>query len=197
MKTKELLTEMNICFNESTDNIFEYIIENNDSIVLDLFPRNIKDSKKYQSVEVFYQKVLDHNMKKRKFEEIENRFMNFIKTLWLYNETYVNVLSSEIFENFYYKKNKKLLKKYSSIFSESINEEEFLLIEDKDVLYSFCVLAIRDISPVVFYFKNSKILIMLSGCTGLVYYGSSKDILFTKQLACNCSLYLYSKDINI
>ena len=44
-------------------------------------------------------------MKKQEFENIENRFSYFVKILWLYNETYVNILSPEIFNNYYYKRN--------------------------------------------------------------------------------------------
>ena len=136
-------------------------------------------------------------MKKQEFENIENRFLCFVKILWLYNETYVNILSLEIFNNFYYKHNKKILKKNSIVNLKSIaGTDEFLLLKDKNVLGSACIIATRDISPVVFYFRNSKILFLLNGCTGLLYYGFPKDILFTKRVANNCSLYLHKAETN-
>ena len=97
-----------------------FFLKHKKTKVLDIFPEIINDNEKYQSVEVFYQKVLDHCMKKQEFENIENRFLRFVKILWLYNETYVNILSPEIFNNYYYKRNKKILKKNSIVNLKSI-----------------------------------------------------------------------------
>lgn len=197
MKTIEILSEMNIHFDEATDSLFDYILGCKKITTLDMFPKVIHNSRKYQSVEVFYQRVLDRNMKKREFINIEKRFIDFVISLWLYNETYVDICSSEIFNNYYYKRNKKILKKNSIVNLKSIaGTDEFLLIKDKDVLGSACIIATRDISPVVFYFRNSKILFLLNGCTGLLYYGFPKDILFTKRVANNCSLYLHKAEVN-
>lgn len=102
-----------------------------------------------------------------------------------------DICSSEFNSSYYYKKNKKLLKKYSKFFTKSAGNDEFLLIKNKDILHSFAILATRDISPVIFYFRNSKIMLLLNGCIGLIYYGLPKEDLLTKQIADNCSLYLY------
>ena len=192
MKTVDLLSEMNIHLNDVSNNLFDYIQKYENITALDIFPKTISNNKKYQSVEVFYQRLLNRSMKKQEFETIEKHFIDFVMTLWLYNETYVNFLSSKIISNYYYKKNKKVFKKHSKVLMEAnSNADEFLLIEDKDLLSSISILATRDITPVIFYFKNSKILLLLSGCFGLIYYGSSRDTLLTKQIADNCSLYLY------
>ena len=53
------------------------------------------------------------NMKKQEFINIEKRFIDFVMSLWLYNDTYVDISSSEFNSSYYYKKNKKLLKKHS------------------------------------------------------------------------------------
>ena len=100
MKTIEILSEMNIHFDEATDSLFDYILGCKKITTLDMFPKVIHNSRKYQSVEVFYQRVLDRNMKKREFINIEKRFINFVISLWLYNETYVDICSSEF--NFWY-----------------------------------------------------------------------------------------------
>ena len=179
MKTVDLLSEMNIHLNDVSNNLFDYIQKYENITALDIFPKTISNNKKYQSVEVFYQRLLNRSMKKQEFETIEK-------------QTYVNFLSSKIISNYYYKKNKKVFKKHSKVLMEAnSNADEFLLIEDKDLLSSISILATRDITPVIFYFKNSKILLLLSGCFGLIYYGSSRDTLLTKQIADNCSLYLY------
>lgn len=191
MKTIEILSEMNIHFDEATDSLFDYILGCKEITTLDMFPKVIHNSRKYQSVEVFYQRVLDRNMKKQEFINIEKRFIDFVMSLLLYNDTYVDISSSEFNSSYYYKKNKKLLKKHSKFFTKSAGNDEFLLIENKDILHSFAILATRDISPVIFYFRNSKIMLLLNGCIGLIYYGFPKEDLLTKQIADNCSLYLY------
>ena len=111
MNTSEILKEMNITLDDEKDSLFDFFLKHKGTKVLDIFPKTINDNEKYRTVEVFYQKVLDHYMKKQEFENIENRFLYFVKTLWLYNETYVNILSPEIFNNYYYKRDKKILKK--------------------------------------------------------------------------------------
>ena len=105
MNTSEILKEMNITFDDEKDSLFDFFLKHKGTKVLDIFPKTINDNEKYRTVEVFYQKVLDHCMKKQEFENIENRFLYFVKVLWLYNETYVNILSPEIFNNYYYKRN--------------------------------------------------------------------------------------------
>ena len=95
MNTSEILKEMNITFDDEKDSLFDFFLKHKETKVLDIFPKTINDNEKYRTVEAFYQKVLDHCMKKQEFENIENRFLYFVKILWLYNETYVNILSSE------------------------------------------------------------------------------------------------------
>ena len=77
MNTSEILKEMNITFDDEKDNLFDFFLKHKKTKVLDIFPEIINDNEKYQSVEVFYQKVLDHCMKKQEFENIENRFFAF------------------------------------------------------------------------------------------------------------------------
>ena len=137
MKTIEILSEMNIHFDEATDSLFDYILGCKKITTLDMFPKVIHNSTKYQSVEVFYQRVLDRNMKKQEFINIEKRFIDFVMSLWLYNETYVDISSSEFNNSYYYKKNKKLLKKHSKFFTKSAGNDEFLLIENKYIAF-FC-----------------------------------------------------------
>lgn len=195
MNTIEILSEMNIHINEATANWFDFFSENKRITTVDIFPKIIHDKRKYQSVEIFYQKVLDRNIKKSDFKLIEKRFVDFITSLWLYNETYINILSSEINNNYYYKKNKKFLKKHLKVNIEHLcNKDEFLLIDNKNTLFSFSILATRDISPIIFYFKNSKILLLLNGCLALIYFGSFDDALLTKRIADNCSLYLHAAE---
>ena len=62
MKTIEILSEMNIHFDEATDSLFDYILGCKKITTLDMFPKVIHNSRKYQSVEVFYQRVLDRKM---------------------------------------------------------------------------------------------------------------------------------------
>lgn len=191
MKLSEILSEMNITFDKTRDNLFDYILHSKDTITLDIFPNIIDDNKKYQSVEVFYQRVLDNSMNKQDFMNIENCFIKFINILWLYSDTYINVISSEIKSNYYYKKNRKSLRKYIDFIAKCSKSDDYFHVDDIDILNSLITLATRDISPIIFYFKNSKTLLLLNGCMGLVYPKSPENILYIKQIANNCSLFLY------
>lgn len=74
MNTSEISKEMNITFDDDKDSLFDFFLKHKETKVLDIFPKTINDNEKYRTVEAFYQKVLDHCMKKQEFENIENRF---------------------------------------------------------------------------------------------------------------------------
>ena len=67
MNTSEILKEMNITFDDEKDSLFDFFLKHKETKVLDIFPKTINDNEKYRTVEVFYQKVLDHCMKKQEF----------------------------------------------------------------------------------------------------------------------------------
>ena len=66
---------MNITFDDEKDSLFDFFLKHKGTKVLDIFPKTINDNEKYRTVEMYYQKVLDHCMKKQEFENIENGFI--------------------------------------------------------------------------------------------------------------------------
>lgn len=53
--------------------------------VIDIFPYRILHPDKYDQVSIFYRKLLDREIRKKEFLYQEQKFIYFIKGLWLYN----------------------------------------------------------------------------------------------------------------
>lgn len=127
----EILKNLDIDILSSKDFI-KLITADKKTYSLSLFPAVIQDYKKYNQVEIFYQRYLDNKITKKEFETNEQKIHQALKTLWCYNDVYavVNDGLKQIKKSYYYKKNKKLIsKKHLQGFFES--DSTFFLVDKK------------------------------------------------------------------
>ena len=191
---EELLNKFNITLFENQD-IFDFFDLPDNSSVIDIFPERIHSNEKYSFVEMFYQKVLDKEVELSKFECVENKFVELIKTLWLYNDVYVSIFSNDdtIIKNYYYKRNKTIFEKYSKFIAEMTGSiDRAFLIDDGNLLEALCIIATRDIATVMFCFNNSKTIILLNDCTARVHFAENADVDLVNKVVDNNSLYMHS-----
>lgn len=191
---EELLNKFNITLFEN-QNIFDFFDLPDNSSVIDIFPERIHSNEKYSFVEIFYQRVLDKEVELSKFECVENKFVELIKTLWLYNDVYVGIFSNDdtIIENYYYKRNKTFFKEYSkSLLEMTESIDQAFLIDDGNLLEALCIIATRDIATVMFCFNNSKTIILLNDCAACVHFAENADVDLVNKVVDNNSLYMHS-----
>lgn len=178
--------------NISKEEFFENILECDRFYHLDLFPYFIKDYEKYSQVEVFYQKYLDGDMSKQEFEKHEQKFHQFVETLWMYNDVYVMIGEDDYHRMKrleYAKKNKSKYKKSRKFVASTIEDSGSGHYVDSLVdLRSLLYIATREIASVIFCFIDFKIILWLNGCVGLIYFKEESmkqnisDIVMANQL---------------
>ena len=193
MNLEELLIEFHISLNKEKD-IFQ-IFDSGDTYVIDTFPEIILDNEKYKQAEIFYQKVLDKELKRSDFEAVENQFINIVKTLWLYNDVDVKIICFDnIKKNYYYKKIRGIFRKDIKKITDVINnEDELYRVEDIKLLEKLCKLAIRDIAPVLFVFNSSKVLMLLNDCHAQVIVSEKQSFESIHKIVFNNHLYIYQQ----
>ena len=194
LQLEELLKKFNITLFENQD-IFDFFNLPDNSSVIDIFPERIHSNEKYSFVEMFYQRVLDKEIELSKFECVENKFVELIKTLWLYNDVYVSVFSNinTINKNYYYKRNKTFFKEYSkSLLEMTESIDQAFLIDDVNLLEALCIIATRDIATLMFCFNNSKAIIFLNDCAARVHFAENADIDLFNKVVGNNGLYMHS-----
>lgn len=194
LQLEELLKKFNITLYENQD-IYDFFDLPDNSSVIDIFPERIHSNEKYSFVEMFYQRVLDKEIELSKFECVENKFVELIKTLWLYNDVYVSVFSNinTINKNHYYKRNKTFFKEYSkSLLEMTESIDQAFLIDDGNLLEALCIIATRDIATVMFCFNNSKTIILLNDCAARIHFAENADIDLVNKVVGNNGLYMHS-----
>ena len=75
------------------------------SILIDVFPYTIKDPDKYHQVSIFYRKWIDRDITSRTYRSFEKRYLDFLKTVWLYNRVDMSYCLS--FDNYFRKGSSK------------------------------------------------------------------------------------------
>lgn len=113
------------------DNVELFVEKNPEkSIIIDVFPYVIQDGCKYDQVSVFYKKLKDGDISKKEYLYLENKYVDFIKLLSLYNEIDIsfNLCYSNYFlKNLSKRKDLKYTEKTTLINEVNLNKIAYLL----------------------------------------------------------------------
>lgn len=195
----DVLTNLNVDFG-NCDDFLERMFEYDERYIVSLYPELITDSEKYEQVEMFYSKYSKRDNIKE-FTDCENRFHEFIKTLWLYNDVYVtgfethkNIVKACSKLGFSHLKmnEKEFIKNISSDF-DVVGNKNMVLATDFSLLKKMITLATREFSGLLLYFKQNNLLLYFFGCEGLLIL--KKGTLPSKALSdilCHNQLYIWS-----
>ena len=75
-------------WNGNTIDFDTYLKMNSDrNLIVDIYPFEIADPEKNWQVEIFYRKFLDKQISCREYLAHEQKYLQFMKHLWLYNAT--------------------------------------------------------------------------------------------------------------
>jgi hypothetical protein len=192
----DLLKCFNISILDDTE-IIDFLSDNGEAFNLDLFPFIIDDYQKYNQVEIFYQRYLDGDLTKQEFETNEQKYHQFIKTLWLYNDVYVQVAIDSIEfkeRQNYINKTIKLKRNNEFLLQAAENFKIANLVDSLKNLDSLLLIATREISHVLFYFMDFKLIIGLFGCSAIIYFGDQSMYAEVLDIARHNQLYLLRCD---
>lgn len=192
LSLEDVLEKFNIKTSQK-DGYIDYILPDDECWGLDLFPYIVNDANKYLQAEVFYQKCLDGKISRQEFEMHEQKFHHFVKTLWLYDDVYALVnLDIKAFKRSHYaKKNRSKYKKHIKDIRKMMGDFNHMYeINSLKLLEAVLFLATREISQVLFYFKNNGVLLHMDGCKGLIYSCSEPSLEKLSDIAKVSQLYL-------
>lgn len=155
---------------------------------IDSCPYTVLSNEKYEQFEVYYQQVLKGKLNKKSFIEYENKFLNVIIKLWLYNITRV-----EFYSDWHLiRKHRRIDKKYRKkikVLKNKLRTSNIFEVTDRLELELIVQLSIRDDTiGTAFYFEDYKILIIPSWSYFIVYFKNIdmkeivKDIVMTEGL---------------
>lgn len=178
------LSDIDNAFKESDSDKF---------LLLDIFPKTIVDSNKYEQMNIFFQKYLDKTISKKIFLKEEEKFIRLITYLWAYNSTYAIVnLHTPLGQNYPAKRSKKELLCYKR---SKIDKSELFPVKSPELLKSLISIGTREIGMVYFFFDEDRIAIELSGLVGLLWCDDEQQKQNFIQLASSCQLFTRYPDL--
>lgn len=157
---------------------------NEKNLIVDIYPFAIDNPEKNWEVEVFYRKFLDKNISRSLYFSYEQRYLRFIKYLWLYNST--DVFYDLRFDNYF----RKGVKKYNHIKRRQKTSEELKNIDSWCKLEELVVLALREAGYMFLYFKNWNIIVMINDFSILALCKETQTTSILKDFAINTNLFV-------
>ena len=193
MENKEWLTLIDNIISEWTgeyyyfDAIGKYAdIYPKRSSIIDIFPNPILDKEKYYQVSVFYKKWVDGDIDKRTFLKNESKYLDFIRTLWLYNT--VDVCYNLYFNNYFRKGTKKLYKKIKC----SSKKDVLYDVQNWNMIKELLTLALREAGFLGLYFKQWEILAVINDFSIQLLFKDEMTIQVIRPLVEHNFLYVHS-----
>lgn len=153
---------------EKLDNIFESNREN----VYFFSVESLETIDDPDEEHLFFQNVLNKNIKIEEFIFAENMIISFLEYLFIKsNKVYCFsgiCQENEKFQKLHYVKKSKDAQIY---FNYILNDIDMCIeINDINALKGFTIIGDRDIGYVCFYFENLNILVTVDDCKGLIYF---------------------------
>ena len=151
-----------------------------------------KVGKKHAQIDVFYQLVLDRQISKSEFLNIEMKYRNVITKLWLYNNVYVESNLKDLQLRNKRKKIDKPFVKQLPLLTNHFDHNEFIEVTEKSDLELLIQLGIRDIAYVMFYFADYDLIIIPSWSCFIIYFNNCDKIDVVNKIITTEGLYLRS-----
>ena len=170
---------------------FEYLQKYfpNKFYYIDKIPYIVTNIKKYDEIDIYYQEIIRDKSLKKDFYKVENQYVEVLKKLWIYNDTYAKIDIS----NFNSKIAKKQIdKSLRYCLKRLINGtlKEHFKISTLDELKLIIQLAMHDVVYVEFLFKDFQIFLMSTFSCFAIYFNNKSMINDIKKIINTEGLYL-------
>ena len=165
---------------------FDTYVESYDdkNLIVDIYPFEIENPEKNCQVEVFYRRFLDKNIPRNQYFDYEQRYLNFVKYLWMYNAT--DVFYDLLFDNYF----RKGLKKYKTIRKKIQISEEIQNADSWYKIEELLIMALREAGYIFLHFKDWNIVLMINDFSILVLCKEKQTTLIIKDFAMNSGLFV-------
>ncbi len=168
------------------DPVGTYIARYPDSCcVIDILPHIVKDLEKYHQVAVFYQKWVDRHIDGKCFLSYEERYIEFLKTLWLYNR--VEMRYNLSFDNFFMKGYPKIRLRNKVLPSECEKTNDM----DWGTIEKMISLALREAGFLWLYFQELEMIAVIHDFCIQLLMKDQEAFRSIKPILLNCQLYCH------
>lgn len=165
------------------DPINAYICQHPDNhIVVDIFPYVIENPNKYHQVEVFYEKWISKKNSRKNYLAYEKRYIDFLKTIWLYNQTDLRHCLS--FDKRFWKGHPKKTHNKSRL-----DKCKKTNIYDWSTIEVAVSLALREAGFLWLYFQEWEIIAVLHDFSVQMLVKDRKTLQLIEPIIANCRLY--------
>ena len=146
------------------------------NLIVDIYPFTILNPEKNRQVEVFYSKLLSKTVSRKYYLDCEQKYINFIRYLWLYNDT--DAFFDLHFDRYF---RKGLKKRRGTRLSHA--SEELCNIDSWDRLEELVALALREAGYMFLHFKMWNIVVMIHDFYLLVLCKEEKTVSMIRELS--------------
>ncbi len=172
----------------------EYLIEAfpEKTYFIDELPISIGEENGYKIDCIFRMRKHRSRADKKCFEIVENKYINLLTKLWMYNKVFVYAekYSNEDLRRIPFKHRGKYKK-----FQQMLERNDMLEIKCKEQLYYFVQLGTQGIAQASFYFEDYEMIIVPSWSCFIVYFNDLKNINLVKKLVEINGLFLREADV--
>ncbi|WP_368488328.1 hypothetical protein [Clostridium sp. BJN0013] len=187
MKIERIFTDKEI---EPFLDELESLINKYEYFLIDIFPKKILDADKFSQYEIVYDSLID-DKNQSSFLVNENKFINLLKKIWLYNKTKAFVFECNC-ENLF--KNSDDIKYFKSI---KDSENETKLINNVYELELLIKLGMREKLYSILVFEDMEIICWLgNGLNCSLYSNKEGSMGLMEKMATTEGLYLYKCNNN-
>ena len=170
--------------NKQKNSLDIFCSENPDNtFVIDIFPDQIKDMEKCCQVEVFYKRLLDKEIDKDRYIQLERIFVEFIKYSWLYNS--MDVFYDLCFDAYFGKGIKAMRGWKKGQKSDTIKS-----ITSWETLEYLTLLALREAGHLFIYSETQELMYIINGLSILVICKESEGVDEIRSYAKSLGLYI-------
>lgn len=157
---------------------FDTYVESHSSknLIVDIYPFTILNPEKNRQVEIFYSKLLSKTVSRKYYLDCEQKYINFIRYLWLYNDT--DAFFDLHFDRYF---RKGLKKRRGTRLSHA--SEELCNIDSWDRLEELVALALREAGYMFLHFKMWNIVVMIHDFYLLVLCKEEKTVSMIRELS--------------
>lgn len=130
--------------------------------------------------EVFFQRYIERDLTEKSYKQYENKFINFMKTLFENSEVLVfYTLETNLENNTPAKYSEDVLFDITKI---ELNSNKFSAIKDWSLFKQICYIAAREIDNVCFVFPNIYAVVITSGLHGNIISDNPLDNELLKKI---------------
>lgn len=171
-----------------------YLCNNNSENIyyIDKFPLPVEEEnyEKLDQMDICYQQIVQGEVSKDDFLQIETKYRNTMNKLWLYNKTFTEFVLPDL----YFEKPSVVIdkeyKNFLSLLDDNNKKSQLFEVKQKEELEFWVQIGVRDVVGTAFYLENYKSIIVPSWSCFTIYLHDTKFYQIIEDIVTSEGLFL-------